>query len=86
MRVLASKSLLSFCILVILSLSSVTMVNADDEGITAAGLTSYLRSKYDDLPEQGKFATGAALGFGGSRIVVKSAASVVKVAGAAFVA
>ena len=47
---------------------------------------SYLRAKYDDLPEKGKFATGAAVGFGGSRVAIKSAVSVVKVAGAAFIA
>ena len=46
----------------------------------------YLKEKYDDLPENGKFATGAIAGFGVSRVAIKSATKVVKIAGAAFVA
>jgi hypothetical protein len=57
-------------------------VKADD----GESLMGYLRSKYDDLPEKGKFATGGLLGFGVSRMAIKSAVSVVKIAGAAFIA
>ena len=46
----------------------------------------YLKEKYDELPDNGKFATGAVAGFGVSRIAIKSATGVVKIAGAAFVA
>lgn len=45
-----------------------------------------LREKYDDLPDQGKFVTGAVIGYGSSKFVTKSAVTVVKFAGAAFVA
>lgn len=38
------------------------------------------------MPDKGKFATGAVVGFGASRIAIKSAVGVVKVAGAAFIA
>ena len=48
-------------------------------------LVKSLRSKYDGLPQSGKFATGAAVGFGTSRVAVKGAVSFVKIAGAAFV-
>jgi hypothetical protein len=48
-------------------------------------LAQYLREKYDDLPEKGKFAAGAAAGFGVSRVAVKSAVGIVKIAGAAYV-
>ena len=69
-----------FCLLVLAS--STTVAHADD----ASNVFSYLREKYDELPENGKFATGALVGFGGSRVAIKSAVSVVKVAGAAFIA
>lgn len=59
------------------------MVRADDD---ESNLLKYLRTKYDTLPTKGKFAAGAAVGFGTSRIVIKSAVGVVKVAGAAFIA
>jgi hypothetical protein len=81
MKILISRNFLSFFILVILSLSSVA--KADDDN---SGLFSYLRQKYDALPENGKFASGAAIGFGASRVAIKSAVGVVKVAGAAFIA
>ena len=80
MKITLSRHLLSFCVLVVLSLSSVA--RADEE----SNLLTYLRQKYDDLPEKGKFATGAVAGFGVSRVAIKSAVGVVKVAGAAFVA
>lgn len=50
------------------------------------GTYDYLKQKYDDLPENGKLATGAVAGYGMSRVAIKSAVTVVKVAGAAFVA
>eukprot|EP00980_Cylindrotheca_fusiformis_P030800 scaffold25436_cov127-Cylindrotheca_fusiformis.AAC.8 len=46
----------------------------------------YLKQKYEELPESGKFATGAVAGFGVSRVALNSAVTVVKCAGAAFVA
>lgn len=60
------------------------VVMADDDGSNS--ILSHLRQKYDELPEKGKFAAGALVGFSGSRIAIKSAVTVVKVAGAAFVA
>ena len=44
------------------------------------------RNQYDKLPDQGKFATGAVVGYTTSKVVVKSAVKFVKIAGAAFVA
>lgn len=53
---------------------------------SAQSLAAQLKEKYDELPPKGKFASGAFLGFAGSRFAVKSAVSIVKVAGAAFIA
>jgi hypothetical protein len=47
---------------------------------------STARKHYDKLPEQGKFATGAVVGFTTSKVAVRSAVKFVKIAGAAFVA
>ena len=44
------------------------------------------RNQYDKLPDQGKFATGAVVGYTTSKIAVRSAVKFVKIAGAAFVA
>lgn len=77
MKVLSTKSLLVVLMMV------VSLTAAADDG---KNVFSYLREKYDELPEKGKFATGAVLGFGGSRVAIKSAVTVVKVAGAAFIA
>ena len=79
MKILSWRSLVSIYVLVLITMASA--VKADSENVL-----SYLREKYDDLPEKGKFATGAVVGFGASRIAIKSAVGVVKVAGAAFIA
>mmetsp|Transcript_16099 Transcript_16099/g.18047 ORF Transcript_16099/g.18047 Transcript_16099/m.18047 type:complete len:170 (-) Transcript_16099:48-557(-) len=50
------------------------------------GVFGSLKDHYDHLSVNGKCATCAALGFTGSRLVVKSSMTVVKVAGAAFIA
>ena len=47
---------------------------------------SNARSQYEKLPDQGKFATGAVVGFTTSKLAVRSAVKFVKIAGAAFVA
>lgn len=47
---------------------------------------SQARNQYKALPDQGKFATGAVVGFGASKIAVNSAVKFVKIAGAAFIA
>ncbi|KAG7337080.1 hypothetical protein IV203_008176 [Nitzschia inconspicua] len=44
------------------------------------------KESYENLPDQGKFATGAVCGFGASKVVVNSAVKFVKLAGAAFIA
>jgi hypothetical protein len=79
-----SRTWLSALLLVLLALTS--PVKADDDRNTVEKFITQLRAKYDTLPETGKFATGAFIGFGGSRIVVNSAVGVVKMAGAAFIA
>jgi hypothetical protein len=79
MNSLSLKSMLSLYLFLLVSLTSAS---------SAVGQTlfSQLREKYDELPEKGKFATGAFAGFVGARVTVKSAVSVVKVAGAAYIA
>lgn len=53
---------------------------------TDKGLFGTVKEKYyDDLPPPGKFGTGVAVGFVGSRLTVKSASSALKAAGATFV-
>lgn len=47
---------------------------------------SVARNQYDNLPDQGKFATGAVVGFTSSKVAVNSAVRFVKIAGATFVA
>lgn len=44
------------------------------------------RQQYENLPDQGKFATGAVVGYTTSKIAVRSAVRFVKIAGATFVA
>ena len=65
--------------------SGVVLVDAAD-GASLPQYLKQLREKYEAMPDQGKFVTGAVVGFGGSKLVTKSAVAVVKVAGAAFVA
>ena len=57
-----------------------------NSGVKGLTLKETLREKYDELPEKGKFGVGAAGGFIVSRLAVKSATTVVKLAGAAYVA
>ncbi|MGK3749514.1 MAG: hypothetical protein ACI8RD_001809 [Bacillariaceae sp.] len=47
---------------------------------------SQAREQYKALPDQGRFASGAVVGFGASKIAVNSAVKFVKLAGAAFIA
>ena len=76
-----SKTILSLYILV--AALFISPSTADGQ---LRGAYDYLKEKYDDLPDNGKFATGAVAGFGVSRLAIKSATGVVKIAGAAFVA
>lgn len=68
--------------------SSSYLVDAkkDDDKPALSQYMKQLREKYDSLPDQGKFVTGVVVGFGGSKLVTRSAVTVVKIAGAAFVA
>lgn len=81
MRATLSKALYS--IFLLLALLAPT---AGAEESPFQSTYDYLKQKYDDLPENGKLATGAVAGYGVSRVAIKSAVTVVKVAGAAFVA
>jgi hypothetical protein len=76
------KKLSAYMALALLSLTS--RVAADD--VESSGPMKFLREKYDGLSPNGKFVAGAALGFVGSRLVLGSAVSALKVAGAAFIA
>ncbi|CAJ1966896.1 unnamed protein product [Cylindrotheca closterium] len=81
MKATISKTLYSIVLLLAL-LASTTRA----EESSFKNTYDYLKKKYDDLPENGKLATGAVAGYGVSRVAIKSAVTVVKVAGAAFVA
>jgi hypothetical protein len=84
MKILLSRTWLSALLIVLLALTP--PVKADDDRNKVEEFIVRLRAKYDNLPETGRFATGAFIGFGGSRIIVNSAVGVVKMAGAAFIA
>jgi hypothetical protein len=84
------RNLLFFLAFTILSLASSsyaqkTTTKKQKEDIVQSYMEQ-LRDQYEKLPDQGKFATGSVVGFGASKMVVKSAVTFVKVAGAAFVA
>ena len=49
-------------------------------------LFSQARDQYDALPDGGKFASAALVGFGISKLAVNSAMKIVKIAAVAFVA
>lgn len=73
-------------ILVFASVSSAQKTTTKDEDKAEVKVyLAHLREQYEKLPDQGKFVTGAVVGFGASKMVVKSAVTFVKVAGAAFV-
>lgn len=55
--------------------------NKDD----ARGVLDSLQETYEDLPDAGKFATGAVAGFGATRFTVNKVVTVAKLAGAAFI-
>lgn len=57
-------------------------VAAEEEG--SVGPVAFVRGKFNSLDDRGKLIAGAAAGFVGSRIVVGSAMTVVKVGAAAF--
>jgi hypothetical protein len=54
-------------------------------GSTDDNPVAFLKKKYDNLPDTGKFAVGAAVGYSGSRLVVRTAVGVIKVAGVTFI-
>ena len=82
--------LIPFLLLVVLTFCSPRTVKASTlENDPTEILQKWLntaRDQYDNLPEQGKFATGAVVGFTTSKIAVNSAVKLVKIAGATFVA
>ena len=68
------------------SSSSSTNNNDDDPRKIVEKWIAQARKQYQTLPDQGKFCTGAVVGFGASKIAVNSAVKFVKLAGAAFIA
>ena len=60
--------------------------NEDDRKEIIQKWVSSAREQYEALPDQGKFATGAVIGYSTSKLAVNSAVKFVKIAGAAFVA
>jgi hypothetical protein len=78
--------LATLLLLLTLCLSAAVVVNAQDEESDPRNWFKQVKKNYDNLPDQGKFATGAICGFGASKLVVNSAVKFVKLAGAAFIA
>ena len=70
-------------VVVLLCLSSPVAIAKEED---ARGILDSLKESYDDLPEAGKFATGAVAGFGVTRFTVNKVVGVIKLAGAAFIA
>mmetsp|Transcript_16201 Transcript_16201/g.37538 ORF Transcript_16201/g.37538 Transcript_16201/m.37538 type:complete len:162 (+) Transcript_16201:50-535(+) len=68
------------------TLASASKTSQNDPKEILQNLVSKARNQYDKLPDQGKFATGAVVGYTTSKVVVNSAVKFVKIAGAAFVA
>ena len=79
MKLLAWKRLISFYLFLLVAQNMSSSARADN-------VFSYLKEKYEEMPEKGRFAAGAAAGFVGSRIALRSAVTVIKVAGAAYIA
>lgn len=71
------------CTISVILLSGVPSVRAKEED--ARDMLSSLKESYDNLPDAGKFATGAVAGFGVTRFTVNKVVTVVKLAGAAFI-
>lgn len=67
----------------IASVVLISCVAADGDG---GGVLDSLKQSYDELPESGKFVSGAALGFTATRFTVNKVVVVVKLAGAGFLA
>ena len=76
------SALYAFWMLLALCLTSVSAIADKDKN---NGPLVFLGRKYQELSGNGKLATGACIGFVGSRLVVKSATTAVKVAGLAFI-
>lgn len=51
----------------------------------ARGVLESLKDTYEELPDAGKFATGAIAGFGVTRFTVNKVVTVAKLAGAVFI-
>jgi len=83
------KLLISFLLLVCVTLSRPSTCKAaeiNDPTEILQQWVSAARQQYGNLPDQGKFATGAVVGYTTSKIAVRSAVRFVKIAGATFVA
>jgi hypothetical protein len=70
-------------LVLIASVVLISGVAADGDG---RGALDSLKESYDDLPDSGKFVTGAAIGFTVTRFTVNKVVTVVKLAGATFLA
>lgn len=69
--------------LAVLFLIGALIVDAKEEN--ARGVLDTLKETYDDLPDAGKFATGAVAGFGATRFTVNKVVTFVKISGAVFI-
>ena len=78
--------LLLLSLLLLASSSYAEKSTKDEDKTTLKVYIAQIRDEYEKFPDKGKFVTGAVIGFGASKMVVKSAVTFVKVAGAAFVA
>eukprot|EP00428_Durinskia_dybowskii_P046548 CAMPEP_0170352310 /NCGR_PEP_ID=MMETSP0116_2-20130129/77466_1 /TAXON_ID=400756 /ORGANISM="Durinskia baltica, Strain CSIRO CS-38" /LENGTH=156 /DNA_ID=CAMNT_0010606235 /DNA_START=124 /DNA_END=594 /DNA_ORIENTATION=+ len=79
MNLFAWKRLVSLYLFLLVAQTLSSSAKADN-------VFSYLQEKYEEMPEKGRFAAGAVAGFVGSRVAVRSAVTIIKVAGAAYIA
>ena len=74
------KSILKCLLLVLTAVTCVAAAAKEDDGMIAS-----LQRTYKELSPKGKMATGAAVGFVGSRLALNSVTSIVKIGVGAYI-
>lgn len=74
-----------FCFALVMSISATVMADAKKVDETDSMLGK-LQAQYNELSPKGKFVTGAAVGFVGSRLALRTVTNVVKIGAGAFIA
>lgn len=79
------KFYISIALSLLLFVSPAIAQEEEDASQVSSSPLKLIQEKYDGLPDKGKLAAGAAVGFVGSRVVLNSAMGAIKVAGVAFI-